>query len=229
MIRPLARLVSGRNEKQMVTCMPLAHPTYDMLSAYAAGTAPEGVALLVAAHLTYCPLCRDEVARIEAISAALYDAAGEAEMTAGALERALAQLDDGIELPRRAARDGLLPAPVAAVTGPFEALRWRFLMPGVSKVDIAVEGDETVSLLRVRPGAGVPQHTHTAEEATLVLCGALRDRGRVYARGDVAVATDEDDHHPRAEPGADCICLAVLSGSVRFTGRLGRALNLFAE
>lgn len=213
----------------MVTCMPLAHPTYDMLSAYAAGTAPEGASLLVAAHLTYCPLCREEVARMETLSAALCDVSGDVAMSAEALSRTLDRLDDGIDLPRPSARDGLLPAPVAAVVGGFESLRWRFLMPGVSKIDIPVEGDESVSLLRVRPGAGVPQHTHTAEEATLVLCGALRDRGRVYARGDVAVATDADDHHPRAEPGADCICLAVLSGSVRFTGRLGRALNLFAE
>ncbi|PKP63665.1 MAG: transcriptional regulator, partial [Alphaproteobacteria bacterium HGW-Alphaproteobacteria-8] len=42
-----------------------------MLAAYAAGTATEGVSLLVAAHATWCPACRDSVARIEALSGAL--------------------------------------------------------------------------------------------------------------------------------------------------------------
>jgi putative transcriptional regulator len=45
----------------------------------------------------------------------------------------------------------------------------------------------------------------------------------------VAIATNADDHQPRAEPGADCICLAVVTGRMRFTGPFGRALNIFAE
>jgi putative transcriptional regulator len=88
---------------------------------------------------------------------------------------------------------------------------------------------ERVSLLRVRPGAGVPAHTHTGEEATLVLGGTLCDRDRVFGVGDVAVATPQDDHHPAAGQGEDCVCLAVIGGGVRFTGAFARALNLFAE
>ena len=38
--------------------MASAHPTDDMLASYAAGAAPEGAALLVACHLTFCPRCR---------------------------------------------------------------------------------------------------------------------------------------------------------------------------
>jgi putative transcriptional regulator len=66
-------------------------------------------------------------------------------------------------------------------------------------------------------------------EATLVLQGTLCDGDARYAMGDVALATSDDDHHPRAEGSEDCICLTVLGGGVRFTGPLGRALNLFAE
>lgn len=209
--------------------MTLAHPTYDMLRSYAIGEAPEGVSLLVAAHATYCPVCREEIARIEAITAAMLSADAGVAMAPAALDAVLARLDEPAPPASAPSRDAMLPAPIAARTGSFTDLRWRFVMPGVARVDIPVQGDESVSLLRVRPGAGVPQHTHTGDEATLVLCGALRDRGRVYQRGDVAVAGAEDDHTPRAEPGADCVCLAVLGGSLRFTGTLGRALNLFAE
>ena len=123
-----------------------------------------------------------------------------------------------------------LPRPLAAAVGqPLGELRWRFRVPGVAEAMLDGDPDERVSLIRVRPGHGVPAHTHTAVEATLVLQGTLHDGAACFAPGDVAVATDADDHQPRAGQGEDCICLTVLGGSVRFTGTLGRALNLFAE
>ncbi len=211
--------------------MPSAHPPYDMLRAYAAGTAGEGVALLVAAHATWCPACRAEIARIEALGAALMRHEAEAPVTAGALEAVLARLDDAPPPPAPAAApDAILPRPLREALGAgFRDIRWRFVMPGVSRCDVPVAGPEQAMLLRVRPGAGVPAHTHTGEEATLVLSGALSDRGAIYRPGDVSFADGEDDHLPRAEPGADCVCFALMSGSLRFTGRFGRALNLFAE
>ncbi len=201
-----------------------------MLAAYAAGTASEGVSLLVAAHATYCAACRAGIARIEALSAALMRADG---VTPPALDAVLARLDEPAppEAPAAAvAHDPVLPRPiVAAVGAPLSQIRWRFVIPGVARCDIASADDEQVSLLRVRPGCGVPAHTHTGVEATLVLCGALSDRGKLFGPGDVTLAGADDDHHPRAAPGADCICLAVIAGSLRFTGPFGRALNLFAE
>ncbi|MFN3616026.1 MAG: hypothetical protein ACK4WC_15915, partial [Rubrimonas sp.] len=73
--------------------MAHAHPTYDMLRSYALGEAPEGVSLLVAAHATYCPLCRDEIARIESITGALMAAEEGVAMAPGALEAVLARLE----------------------------------------------------------------------------------------------------------------------------------------
>jgi putative transcriptional regulator len=209
--------------------MSSGHPTKEMLDAYALGTAPEGEALLVAAHATYCAACRAAIARRERLAGAALAGGPFGPMRPGALDTVMGRLDDQESPVAVRGGDGMLPAPIVAVAGRFDTLRWRFVMPGVSKVDIPVAGDEAVTLLRVRPGCGVPQHTHTAQEATLVLSGALRDRGRVYRRGDVAVATDDDDHTPSAEPGADCVCLAVLSGALRFTGAFGRALNMFAQ
>jgi putative transcriptional regulator len=102
-------------------------------------------------------------------------------------------------------------------------------MPGVSEFPLDLGGQERVSLLRVRPGAGVPAHTHTATEVTLVLQGVLCDRDTRFGRGAVAIATPDDDHHPHAGEGEDCLCLTVLDGGLRFTGPFGRALNIFAE
>ena len=60
---------------------------------------------------------------------------------------------------------------------------------------------------------------------TLVLCGLMQDRGRTLGRGDVAIATDHDDHRPRIVGDETCICLVVMTGEMRFTGRLSRVLN----
>jgi putative transcriptional regulator len=84
-------------------------------------------------------------------------------------------------------------------------------------------------LLRARPGAPMFSHTHDGVEATLVLCGALEDRGRIYRRGDVAIATAADDHRPRILDEGVCICFIVTTGKMRFTGPFSRALNYLAE
>ena len=211
--------------------MASAHPPQDWLSSYAAGAASDGVALLVAAHVTYCPRCRAAICAAERLGGGFFAWQTPSPMSEGALEATLSRLDAS-ERPsgdREAAGAGL-PKPVLEAAGaPIETLRWRFRMPGVHEVDLAAEGAEKASLLRVRPGTRVPSHTHTGTEATLVLRGALIDRGRVFRPGDVAVATEADDHHPEAGPGEDCVCLAVLAGGLRFTGAFGRALNIFAE
>ena len=221
----------------MVGRMEFGHPTDEMLAAYAAGTASEGIALLIAAHMTYCPACRARVSALEAVSAAMFAEGGADGEGDALLAATLARLDDPEPegpndevAPAAAADDPVMPRPLARVVGvPFQDIRWRFRMPGVSELPIDLGGAERVSLLRVRPGAGVPSHTHTATEATLVLKGELCDGPARIGRGSVQVATAEDDHHPHAGPGEDCICLTVIDGGLRFTGPFGRALNLFAE
>lgn len=212
--------------------MITGHPTGEMLRSYATGTATDGIALLVATHLTYCPACRRQVAEIEAMAAAMLDDEGADPVSDSVLAAVLDRLDEPVELPTpRLLNDAPgLPRPLAeAIGSPLSDIRWRKRLPGVAEVVLRDDNDERVSLIRVRPGSGVPAHTHTAVEATLVLQGSLLDGGSQFAVGDVSVATDADDHTPRAGMGEDCICLTVLGGSVRFTGTFGRALNLFAE
>ena len=210
--------------------MATAHPPLDMVASYAAGSASSGVALLVETHLRLCASCRTRIRGAEALGAAFLGAAPAAEMAPGARAATLARLDEAAPEPQEPRAGGGLPrALIDAAGAPIEGLRWRFRMPGVAEADLGLDGEERVSLLRVRPGVGVPGHTHTGIETTLVLQGALIDRGRTYGPGDVAVATAEDDHHPKAGPGTDCICLTVMSGGLRFTGAFGRALNLFAD
>lgn len=229
----LGHVYAVKMDKLTETGMALAHPTSEMITAYATGAATDGASLLVATHLTYCAACRARVAEREAMSGALFAKADAAVMATSALDATLARLDAPAETAVEASlgpasAESALPRTITAFLGGAE-LRWRFRMPGVSEIEMPSAGGERISLIKVRPGASVPAHTHTADEATLVLCGSLHDRGAVYRTGDVAIATEDDDHHPKAGPEGDCICLTVMSGGVRFTGAFGRALNMFAE
>lgn len=221
--------------------MANTHPSEKLIALYASGEASDGASLAVAAHLTYCPACRARVAAMEAVAAAMMpedsiDDNGDVSAPQfDALLTKLAMVDEDRRThanptPRSVPLEaGPLPAPVAAVVGiGFADIPWRFRLPGVSEyVMDSAEGD-SISLLRVRPGVAIPQHTHEGEELTVVFSGELRDGDSSYGVGAMSSADHAVDHHPRAGEWETCICLAVVSGGLHFTGKFGRALNLFS-
>jgi putative transcriptional regulator len=73
-----------------------------------------------------------------------------------------------------------------------------------------------VQLIRAAPGSGGATHTHRGEELTLVLAGGFSDATGTYARGDVQTALSDILHRPKADPGEDCINLAVTDGTLIF-------------
>ncbi len=73
----------------------------------------------------------------------------------------------------------------------------------------------------------MPVHTHEGTELTLVLAGAFSDAHGHFLRGDVAEADASVEHQPVADPGEDCLCLAVTDAPLRLTGPFGRLLNPF--
>jgi putative transcriptional regulator len=87
--------------------------------------------------------------------------------------------------------------------------------------------DEEIKLLKIKPGKAAPRHTHDGFEATLVLRGAFRDEGKLFVRGDIAIANGRVDHRPRAEGDEDCYCLAVTTGALRVTDNFKRVLRDF--
>lgn len=206
-------------------------PTNEMLADYASGAAGQGLSLLIASHLTYCPESRARLAAMERIGGAVMAAEPAEPLGPEALDRALAEID-AAPAPEPASRPqsmgGPLPRPVLdALDTSFDELRWSFRLPGISAIEVAESEGCSVSLLRARPGAKIPQHTHKGREYTLVLAGALRDGDTVYRPGDIDMADEQDDHRPEVEGDETCYCLIVLDGGLHFTGRFSRALNLF--
>ena len=206
--------------------MSNGHLTNELITAYATGAAREGVALAAAAHLTYCADCRRRVEARETVAGALLASAPGAQPPD--FEQLMGRLDE-TEVDVAAPFAGPLPAPVAAAIGvDFDKIPWRFRLPGVYEYEFSQADGDEISLMKVHPGSAIPSHTHEAEELTVVFEGELQDGVTTYSVGDISVADPSVDHNPRAGGDTACICLAVLSGGVKFTGPLGRALNLFS-
>ena len=206
-------------------------PSDALLAAYASGTATPGIELLMRSHLALAPATAARLNVMHEVGGTLLANCGAAPMASDALDATLAMLDAPVpqtpHVPR--CHDDMLPAPLARALGaPLDDLRWQFRLPGLHEYVLEgfSEGEE-VSLLRARPGAGMLKHTHHGDEATLILAGEMTDGDIVLRRGDVAEADGDHDHRPRITGEETCYCLIVMSGGMRFTGPLSRALNLF--
>lgn len=213
-------------------------PPEELLMDYAAGSLEEPLALLVATHLSLCPQSRDEVKRYEAVGGVMLEDLAPEAMSDDALERALAAIERPDETSALSAaycepakRPFNVPSPLGTyLNSDFQNLKWRRRSRNIWDYELLPEypGFST-KLLRIRGGAGTPHHTHDGREVTLVLQGSFSDETGHYGAGDVAVADGEIDHHPIADVGPDCICLAVTDAPLRLTGPVGRVLNLFVK
>jgi putative transcriptional regulator len=202
------------------------HPSDTTLAAFASGTLDEARALVVATHLSRCPQCRDAVRTFENVGGALLEAAAPADMSAGALDRAMAMLGqpEAVAPVRRdLAEAERLPAlPSHYAMGP-----WRWLGRGIEWRAVDVPSDDAVRvfMLKAAPGTKLPKHRHTGTEWTCVFQGAFRHQLGRYGAGDFDEADESVEHDPVVEEGDTCICLVALRGSIELQGFFGRLLQ----
>jgi putative transcriptional regulator len=216
--------------------MPIRHHLPDpLLLAYSAGQLPEAFSLVIAAHVSLCDDCRARLMAFDAIGGALIEDAAEdadarsEEAVAAAIARIVSRPRQTVApAPRQPVPGAVFPAPLRdAVGGDLAAVRWRPVGMGVRQAILPTGGTATVRLLHIPAGQAVPDHGHRGMELTLVLQGAFRDKTDRFARGDVETATEDLEHTPVAEAGADCICLAAADARLRFTGLVPRIAQPF--
>ena len=203
----------------------------ELLLDYATGALAQGPALAVALHVALDPVARRAVGQLDAMGGALMEGEGDAALDDAALERTLARLDRIAVEPRPApappvARPGFewAPPPLARLIG--AEARWRNVLGGFEEIRLRLPGDShRVSLLRLRPGRGLPMHRHVGTEYTVVLQGGYTDSTGNYGVGDFAVGPGPEQHEPIADPGPPCIALIVVEKPVVLTGPIGRWLN----
>lgn len=193
------------------------HPGDELLLGYAAGSLTPAVALIVGTHLHFCEVCRTSVRLGEKIGGVLLETTAPEPLSEDALPKILARLDDRHAVRRGVRSSDDTPSPLRAFLGhDVSQVRWRKMGSNLSYRTLYRRGPLAVRLLRGKPGAGVGHHTHRGTEYTLVLSGGFKDETGAYAPGDFQIASGTTTHNPIADPGEDCINLAVTTGRLRF-------------
>ena len=202
-----------------------------LLMGYSAGQLPEAFNLIVATHISMCDECRARLASFDAVGGALLGEVQESGMKADSLAQVMARIRQAPPAkPAPKPRAGVFPAPLRDyVGGDVEAVRWRVVGGGVRQAILPTAHDASARLLYIPAGMAVPDHGHRGTELTLVLQGAFSDAVDRFGPGDIEIADEDLEHTPIAEPGADCICLAVTDAPLRFNSFIPRLLQPFLK
>ncbi|MFZ0607149.1 MAG: ChrR family anti-sigma-E factor [Xanthobacteraceae bacterium] len=208
------------------------HPSDLTLAALASGTLDEARAVVVAAHLSLCPHCREAMSSFENVGGVQLETAVPAEMSTGALERAIARVSAQVSEAGQGARPqraqaGALPASLA----PYTLGSWRWIGCNVQwrSVDVASDDGVRVFMLKAAAGTRLPRHRHSGTEWTCVFEGAFRhDFGR-FGAGDFDEADELVEHNPVVEDGVPCVCLVALQGNIELQSWVGRLLQPFVR
>ena len=102
------------------------------------------------------------------------------------------------------------------IGGDLAHVRWRRMGPRLSYAPLFRRGNVTARLLRGTPGADSGTHSHGGTEYTVVLQGGYTDLTGNYGPGDLQMMEDGMAHNVVADPGEDCINLAVTTGPLKF-------------
>ena len=212
--------------------MKITHHLPDrLLMAYAAGELPEAFSLAIATHVSLCDDCRARLAGFEAVGGAVLDEGAVAQMSAGSLAATMALIRSRAVQnvgPDPAPRAAVFPKPLRDyVGGDLDAVTWKPVAGGVRQAVIHNDEAGIARLLYIPAGVAVPDHGHRGLELTQVLRGAFRDEHDRFGPGDIEVADEHTQHTPVAEPGEDCICLAVTDAPLRFRRLLPRMAQPF--
>ncbi len=214
------------------------HPSISLLEQYSEGTLSAGVALVVAAHLDFCPHCqtlhRDIEADLGCELAMQKLPQAEGDDWQQMLDAILTQPDAAAEQVKK---------PTAEVTASQLLVgKHQFSVPrslqrlvekrnkwltlgGISTAKLPGSEENHLSLLCIETGTEVPLHTHKGLEITLVLAGEMVDEMGSYAAGDLIINTPEHTHTPKNIAAEPCLCLSVLTAPLEFKQGLTRLLN----
>lgn len=210
------------------------HPESATLTAYAAGSLPAAMALVVGCHLEFCAQCRQTVAKAENVGGTLIDDVEPLALSSRARTQVLDLLDAEIQHQTPTAETKSTSSGGAAMpeklrrllgTDDLTQLAWRSAGPGVRLLTLEC-GEGNAVMLDIAPNHVVPVHTHRGNELTLILKGDYTDCVGEFAPGDVADLDGDTEHQPKAGD-LGCLCLAGMDAQIRYKGLIPRLLQPF--
>jgi putative transcriptional regulator len=206
------------------------HPQFESLMSCSAGSMPEPFAAVMASHMEMCGDCRNELAMMQLIGIELFENISPAELMREAPLNTLrrAESDVETETPRPIAGD--VPHALTAHAAKYlDDIPWSSLASGIKhyRIPLLKPASGDLRLIKVAPGAALPEHGHGGSELTLVLRGSYSDKTGTYHVGDVADLGDTIEHQPLADPKEGCICLIASDKKIRFKSMLARLVQPF--
>ena len=153
-------------------------------------------------------------------------------LSKGLWEKVLAETNKDKLIPQNnAIHDPLVDQLPATLKAHFKDknIKWKSFKDVKVASILPKDNDEKLELIHVMPGAKIPQHTHEGNESFLVLHGSYSDEYGDYKQGSVQVRSDDHDHTPVGNAQTGCIGLAYTHGKIKFSGKFGKLLNLFAN
>jgi len=211
------------------------HPPLELLFDYATGATPEAVSLIVATHATLCADCAARISEIEAVGGAFLESVEPVEVGEDLLKAVMMRLDEpqpatpSRELSIDPETAAVVPEPLLQYIGRGLAhLAWKGAgrMAEEARLPMTVKGLKA-ALMRLKPGAAMPVHTHRGSEFTLVLSGGYKDGDNQFLRGDFDFKDPSHEHRPIVDTDGPCLCLIVLDAPIKLTGGFGRLVNPF--
>jgi putative transcriptional regulator len=196
------------------------HPSEMTIAGYAAGTLPQGLALVAATHIVQCPQCQRSLALLEAVGGVLLDDLTPVPLTGDALLRLLDRADE----PPPAIPPALnpwLPAPLNRV-----ALgRWWPIGIGMWYRPLRIAGAGWGGVILGQPGRALPKHAHDGLELTCILSGSYMDGAGTYVAGDLSEPEGDHDQPPTVVGTEPCLCV-IASEGMQLRGLLGLAQRM---
>lgn len=216
------------------------HPDDNILAEYSAGALTWALSLGVAAHLHFCPECRNRVASMNQIGAALLSSCQPQAMDAGALDQLMQRIkradDQDLQAMHQPVEPRLhkdkmlsdLPLVLTKLLPKNQPLRWKFVSPSLKMTRLQTgQSQYEVALNRIRAGGKVAEHDHRGLEVNVVLKGSFSDGDGVYTPGDFLVRQSGEIHRPTAAQNEDCLCFTITDAPAQVTGLLGKLINPF--
>ncbi len=208
---------------------PRFHPSSDLILDYARGGLEPGRALVLNAHFGACAECAETLRVAEAVGGALLAETAPVEMSDGALDRALAMLDQP-PVPEPVSpdpREDWIRVAPEVLTAALKRKRWAAPGVWVATVSHDRKSGARTYLLGVGANIAVPRHSHRGQELVCVLKGAFRDGEAVHAAGDFSMNDEDIEHTPKTTQDGECVCLISADHRLVPRGWQARVLQPF--